>query len=72
MLKPLGVYLGEHQDDSHQGKDDGGQAQALGVGALVDVEGLGNGQPQAPQGGVAGCDGQDDDAQQRDDAAHAA
>ena len=33
------------------------------------MEGFGDGQPQAPQGGVTGGDGQHDDAKQRDDAA---
>ena len=69
-LEALVVELGEHQDHGHQGEDDGGQAQALALGALVDVQGLRHRQAQAAQGGIAGGDGQDHNAHQGDDAAH--
>ena len=68
-VEALGVQLGEDQDDGHQSEDDGRQAQTLAVGALVDVQGLCNGQTQAAQSGVTGGDGQNHDAGQSDDTA---
>src|SRR5699024_10440244 len=71
-LEAVGVHLGPHDDAGHQYEHGGGQAQTLGIGGLVDVQGLGQSQTQSAQGGVAGGDGQNDDADQGDDAAHRA
>ena len=67
-----GDELGPDQNAGHKDVNNGGKAKALAVCALVDVERVGNGKAQAAQSGIAGGDGQDYDAQQRNDAAHIA
>ena len=71
-VEAVRVELGPHDDGSHQDEDGHSQSQALAIVGLIHVEGLGHGQAQSAQSGVAGGDGQDDDAQQSDDAAHGA
>ena len=66
------VELGEHDDAGSQNKHRDGQTHTLAVGGLVQVEGLRQGQTQSAQSGIAGGDGQNDDADQGDDAAHGA
>ena len=66
------VELGEHDDAGSQDKHRDGQTHTLAVGGLVQVERLRQGQAQSTQSGIAGGDGQNDDADQGDDAAHGA
>lgn len=64
------VDLGEHQDGDDQREDGQRQLDALAVGGLVDVQRLRQAQTQGAQRRIAGGDGQHDDADQGDDAAH--
>ena len=72
QIESIGAALRKDQNHRHQREDDGGQAQALRLRALIDVQRVRDGQAQRTQRGIAGGDGQNDDAQQGDDAAHGA
>ena len=71
-VEAVDVELCPDKDTGHECKDDRREAETLAVGALVNVESIGNGQTQCAQRRVAGRDGQDDNAEQGDDAADAA
>ena len=68
----VGVDLGPNQNGDDQDEDGQSQTDTLAVGGLVDVHGLGQAQTQSTQSRIAGGDGQNDNAQQSDDAAHMA
>lgn len=64
------VDLGEHENGDDQREDGHSQLDALAVGGLVDVQRLGQAQTQSAQRRITGGDGQHDNADQGDDAAH--
>ena len=64
------VDLGEHEDGDDQREDGHSQLDALAVGGLVDVQRLRQAQTQGAQCRITGGDGQHDNADQGDDAAH--
>ena len=66
----VAVGLGEHQNGDDQNEDGQSQLDALAVGGLVDVQRLRQAQTQGAQRRITGGDGQDDNADQGDDAAH--
>ena len=68
----VAVGLGEHQDGDDQNEDRHSQLDTLAVGGLVDVHGLRQAQTQRTQCRITGGDGQNDNADQGDDAAHVA
>ena len=69
-VEAVGIGLGEHEDGDDQREDGHSQLDALAVGGLVDVQRLRQAQAQGAQCRITGGDGQHDDAQQGDDAAH--
>ena len=64
------VDLGEHEDGDDQCEVGHSQPDALAVGGLVDVQRLRQAQTQGAQCRITGGDGQHDNADQGDDAAH--
>ena len=64
------VDLGEYEDGDDQREDRHSQLDALAVGGLVDVQRLRQAQTQSAQRRITGGDGQHNNAEQGDDAAH--